>query len=114
MTTPEGNLGGRRRGDHRTGGGAKSDEEGSETLPLLHGALICVYNGAARRKIQFTTFKCHFLHFGDYSVHKSLPICAKVSFRGNIPDSCSKLAYYWVGNVPMSYYNLNKDKIHMQ
>jgi len=40
----------------------KSDEEGSETLPLLHGALVCVYNGVVRRKSQYTTLKWHFLH----------------------------------------------------
>src|SRR5438128_1878427 len=108
MTIPKGNLGGRRIGAHRTGGRAKSDEEGSETLPLLHGALICVYNGVLRRKSQYTTLKSHFLHSGDYPAGRFWTCSAKVSFRGNIPDSCSKLEYCWVGNVPMTYKNLKK------
>src|SRR5436190_1492845 len=114
MTTPEGNLGGRCRWAHRTGGGAKSDEEGSENLPLLHGALICVYNGVVRRKCQYTTLKRHFLHRGDYPAGRFWTCSAQVTFRGNGPDSCSNLAYCWVGNVPMTYYNLEKDKIHME
>ena len=114
MTTPEGNLGGRRHGAHRTRGGAKSDEEGSKTLPLLHGALICVYNGDGRRKSQYTTLKGHFLHIGDYPAGRFWTCSAKVSFRGNKPDYCSNLASCWVVNVPMTYYNLNKDKSHME
>ena len=91
MTTPEGNLWGRRYGAHRTGGRAKSDEEGSETLPLLHGALICVYNDVVRRKSQYTTLKWNFLHRADYPAGSFCTCSAEVPLSGNEPDSCSNL-----------------------
>src|SRR6266540_1461615 len=95
-------------------GHAKSDLEGSKTLPILHGALIFVYNGVVRRKNQYTTLKWNFLHRGDYTAGRFWTCSAKVPFRGNGPDSCRNLASCWVGNVPMTYYNLNKVKSHME
>ena len=41
-------------------------------------------------------------------------LSAKVSFRGNGLGYCDNFAYPLVGNVTMTYYNLNKNKSHME
>src|SRR6266540_3073866 len=79
--------------------------------PLAWGPRMCI-KWVVRRKSQYTTLKWNFLHRGDYPAGRFWTCSAKVPFRGNGPDSYSNLVSCWVGNVPMTYYNLNKENSH--
>src|SRR5438105_2097032 len=81
--------------------------------PLAWGLRMCI-QWVVRRKSQYTTLKWNFLHRGDYPAGRFWTCSAKVSFRGNGPDSCTEEETSELQSLAVIVYNLNNDKSHME